>query len=37
MRQIQRVEAGQIAHHRWQVVDSAIRAQLNFYVGPMVA
>jgi len=31
--QKERVEAGQIAHHRWQVVDSAIRAQLNPYVG----
>jgi integrase len=31
--QKERVEAGQIKHHRWEVVDSAIRAQLNPYVG----
>ncbi len=31
--QKERVEAGQIAHHRWTVVDSVIRAQLNRYVG----
>jgi integrase len=31
--QKERVEAGQITHHRWEVVDSIIRAQLNPYVG----
>jgi hypothetical protein len=31
--QKERVAAGQIAHHRWEVVDSIIRAQLNPYVG----
>ena len=31
--QKERVEAGQISHHRWEVVDSIIRAQLNPYVG----
>jgi integrase len=31
--QKERVEAGQIALHRWEVIDSVIRAQLNHYVG----
>jgi integrase len=31
--QKERVAAGQIAHHRWEVVDSIIRAQLNPFVG----
>ncbi len=31
--QKERVAAGQIGHHRWEVVDSIIRAQLNPYVG----
>ena len=31
--QKERVEAGQIALHRWEVIDSIIRAQLNRYVG----
>jgi integrase len=31
--QKERVAAGQIALHRWEVVDSIIRAQLNPYVG----
>jgi integrase len=31
--QKERVEAGQIKHHRWQVLDSIIRVQLNPYVG----
>jgi integrase len=31
--QKERVEAGQITHHRWEVIDSIIRAQLNPYVG----
>lgn len=31
--QKERVEAGQIAPHRWEVVTSVIRAQLNRYVG----
>ncbi|MGD0764013.1 MAG: site-specific integrase [Roseiarcus sp.] len=31
--QKERVEAGQIEHHRWEVVDSVVRAQLNRYVG----
>jgi integrase len=29
-----RSEAGEISHHRWEVVESIIRAQLNRYVGP---
>jgi integrase len=33
--QKERVEAGQIAHKRWETVDSVIRAQLNHYVGPV--
>jgi integrase len=31
--QKERVEAGQIARHRWEVVESVISAQLNRYVG----
>src|ERR1700686_4128981 len=31
--QKERVEAGQIAKHRWEVVESIIKAQLNPYVG----
>ncbi len=31
--QKERAEAGQIALHRWEVVDSVIRAQLNRFVG----
>jgi integrase len=31
--QKERVAAGQIAHHRWEVVDSIIRARLDPYVG----
>jgi integrase len=31
--QKERVEAGQIAKHRWEVVESIIQAQLNRYVG----
>lgn len=31
--QKERVEAGQIGHHRWTVVDSVVRVQLNRYVG----
>jgi integrase len=31
--QKERVEAGQITHHRWEVIDSIIRVQLNPYVG----
>ena len=31
--QKERVDAGQIALHRWEVVDSIVRAQLNPYVG----
>lgn len=31
--QKQRSEAGQITHHRWRVMDSHIRTQLNRYVG----
>jgi integrase len=33
--QKERVAAGQITHHRWEVVESIIRAQLNPYVGPV--
>jgi integrase len=33
--QKERVAAGQIAQHRWEVIDSIIRAQLNPYVGPV--
>jgi integrase len=33
--QKERVEAGQIKLHRWETVDSIIRAQLNPYVGPV--
>jgi integrase len=31
--QKERVEVGEITHHRWEVVESIIRAQLNRYVG----
>ncbi len=31
--QKERVEAGQIAKHRWEVVESVIQAQLNRYIG----
>src|SRR5712691_4086213 len=31
--QKERVEAGQIAHKRWELVDSVIRVNLNPYVG----
>jgi integrase len=31
--QKERVEAGQITRHRWEVIDSIIRSQLNPYVG----
>lgn len=31
--QKERSEAGQITHHRWRVMDSHIRTQLNRYVG----
>ncbi|MGA3003489.1 MAG: site-specific integrase [Acetobacteraceae bacterium] len=31
--QKERSEAGQITHHRWRVLDSHIRTQLNRYVG----
>jgi integrase len=31
--QKERVEAGQITRHRWEVIDSIIRAQLNPYIG----
>jgi integrase len=31
--QKRRSEAGQITHHRWRVLDSHIRSQLNRYVG----
>ncbi len=31
--QKERAEAGQISHHRWRVLDSHIRSQLNRYAG----
>lgn len=31
--QKERVEAGEITHHRWEVIESVIKVQLNPYVG----